>query len=82
MTTVKASTNQVQVPVQRQCGNDVSPITGYAITTLAQLYLLFCKEVPDLQHGIVMSCACLLHCNNTVRLCFLIHNALLTPHST
>jgi len=78
MMTVKASTSQVQVPILRQCY--VTPITGYAITTLAQLYLVFCKEVSDLQHGIVVSCACHLHYNSTVRLCFLIHNALLTPH--
>jgi len=41
MMTVQANTSQVQVPIQRQCGNDVSPITGYAITILAQLYFIF-----------------------------------------
>ena len=71
MTPVKATTSQVQVPVQCQSGNDVSRITSHAITTLAQLYLVFCKEAPDLQHGIVVSSACHLHYNSTVRLCFL-----------
>ena len=34
-------------PVQRQSGKGVSPIACYAFTNLAQLYLVFCKEVSD-----------------------------------